>query len=139
MLQNFKRKFIGTKDFYFYVLGIVIPMIIQNAITNFVSFLDNIMVGQIGTEQMSGVAIVNQLIFVFNLCIFGGVSGAGIFGTQFFGKGDYEGQKYTFRCKLYVCILITVTALLLGSFLDTRLISLYLNDTGSIGDITLAL
>lgn len=114
-------------------------MIIQNAITNFVSFLDNIMVGQIGTEQMSGVAIANQLIFVFNLCIFGGVSGAGIFGTQFFGKGDYEGQKYTFRFKVYICALLTVIALLLGNFLDTELISLYLNDTGSVGDISLAL
>ena len=139
MLQNFKRKFIGTKDFYIYVLGIAVPMIIQNAITNFVSFLDNIMVGQIGTEQMSGVAIANQLIFVFNLCIFGGVSGAGIFGTQFFGKGDYEGQKYTFRFKLYICALLMVIALFLGSSCSTELISLYLNDTGSIGDITLAL
>lgn len=139
MLHNFKRKFIGTKEFYIYVLGIAVPMIIQNAITNFVSFLDNIMVGQIGTEQMSGVAIANQLIFVFNLCIFGGVSGAGIFGTQFFGKGDFEGQKYTFRFKIYICALLTAIALLLGNFLDTELISLYLNDTGSVGDITLAL
>ena len=139
MLQNFKRRFIGTKDFYIYVLGIAVPMIVQNAITNFVSFLDNIMVGQIGTEQMSGVAIANQLIFVFNLCIFGGVSGAGIFGTQFFGKGDYEGQKYTFRFKIYICLILTGIALLLGNFLDTELISLYLNDTGSVGDITLAL
>ncbi len=139
MLHNIKRKFIGTKEFYIYVLGIAVPMIIQNAITNFVSFLDNIMVGQIGTEQMSGVAIANQLIFVFNLCIFGGVSGAGIFGTQFFGKGDFEGQKYTFRFKIYICALLTVIALLLGNFLDTELISLYLNDTGSVGDITLAL
>lgn len=139
MLQNFRKKFIGTKDFYIYVLGIAVPMIVQNAITNFVSFLDNIMVGQIGTEQMSGVAIANQLIFVFNLCIFGGVSGAGIFGTQFFGKGDYEGQKYTFRFKVYICAILTVIALLLGNFLDTELISLYLNDTGSVGDISLAL
>ena len=89
------------------VLTLAIPLIIQNAITSFVSFLDNIMVGQIGTEQMSGVAIVNQLMFVFNICIFGGVSGAGIFGTQYFGKGDYEGQKYTFRFKLYACGVIT--------------------------------
>lgn len=139
MLQTLKRKFIGTKDFYIYVLGIAVPMIIQNAITSFVSFLDNIMVGQIGTEQMSGVAIVNQLIFVFNICIFGGVSGAGIFGTQFFGKGDYEGQKHTFRFKLYACTVITVIALLLTGFMSTELISLYLSDTGSVGDITLAL
>ena len=70
MLRNFKKKFIGTKDFYIYVLGIAVPMIVQNAITSFVSFLDNIMVGRIGTEQMSGVAIVNQLIFVFNISLY---------------------------------------------------------------------
>ena len=99
-ITSFKEKFIGDKAFYKRVLLIALPMIGQNAITSFVSFLDKIMVGMIGTEQMSGVAIVNQLIFVFNICIFGGVSGAGIFGTQFFGKGDYEGQKYTFRFKV---------------------------------------
>ncbi len=92
MWKKFKSKFIGDKQFYRHVLCLAIPMIVQNAITSFVSFLDNIMVGQIGTEQMSGVAIVNQLMFVFNICIFDGVSGAGIFGTQFYGKGDYEGQ-----------------------------------------------
>lgn len=139
MLQRFREKFIGDKAFYLYVLGIAVPMIIQNTITNFVSFLDNIMVGQIGTEQMSGVAIVNQLIFVFNICIFGGVSSAGIFGTQFFGKGDYEGQKYAFRFKLYACAFITAIALLLALTLDTQLIALYLSDTGTVGDITLAL
>lgn len=139
MLKKFRKKFIGSWDFYKYVLFLAVPMIIQNAITSFVSFLDNIMVGQIGTEQMSGVAIVNQLMFVFNICIFGGVSGAGIFGTQFFGKGDYQGQKYTFRFKMYACVLITGIALLLFGFLDTELISLYLSDSGSVGDIHLAL
>lgn len=72
------RKFIGDKRFYLMVLGVAMPIMIQNGITNFVSLLDNIMVGQVGTEQMSGVAIVNQLLFIYNLCIFGGVSGAGI-------------------------------------------------------------
>ena len=139
MWKKFKKKFIGDKEFYRYVLYLAVPMIVQNTITSFVSFLDNIMVGQIGTEQMSGVAIVNQLMFVFNICIFGGVSGAGIFGTQFYGKGDYEGQKHAFRFKLYICILIAGIALLLFGFFDTQLISLYLNDTGSVGDITLAL
>ncbi len=139
MLKAFKEKFIGDRDFYSHVLRLAIPMIVQNAITSFVSFLDNIMVGQIGTEQMSGVAIVNQLMFVFNICIFGAVSGAGIFCTQFFGKGDYEGQKYAYRFKIYASALITGLAVLLFIFGDEMLISLYLNDSGSVGDITLAL
>lgn len=60
------RKFIGDKRFYLMVLGVAMPIMIQNGITNFVSLLDNIMVGQVGTEQMSGVAIVNQLLFIYN-------------------------------------------------------------------------
>lgn len=139
MWKRFRGKFIGDRQFYRRVLYLAVPMIVQNAITSFVSFLDNIMVGQIGTEQMSGVAIVNQLMFVFNICIFGGVSGAGIFGTQFFGKGDYEGQKYAFRFKLYASAVIVAAALCLFGFGGTKLISLYLSDAGSVGNIGLAL
>jgi len=137
--RSFKKKFIGDRNFYRHVLMIALPMIAQNAITSFVNFLDNIMVGMIGTEQMSGVAIVNQLVFVFNICIFGGVSGAGIFGTQFFGKGDYEGQKHAFRFKLYASAVITIAALCLFAFAGTELIQLYLSDTGETGDIALAM
>ena len=139
ILTKAKKKFIGDKAFYRYLIFLAFPMIVQNGITSFVGFLDNIMVGQIGTEPMSGVAIVNQLFFVFNICIFGGVSGAGIFSAQFFGKGDYEGQKYTFRFKLYACLLITALACVLFHFLDEPLISLYLNDEGSVGNTRLAL
>ena len=92
--RTFKETFIGDRAFYSMVVAIVIPIIIQNTITNFVSLLDNIMVGRIGTEQMSGVSIANQLLFVFNLCVFGGVSGAGIFAAQFHGAGNHEGVRH---------------------------------------------
>lgn len=137
--SSFRSKYIGDRAFYSRVIRLALPMIAQNAITSFVSFLDNIMVGTIGTEQMSGVAIVNQLLFVFYLCIFGGLSGAGIFGTQFYGKGDYEGQKYTHRFKVFISGLITVIALFLFTGAGTELIQLYLSDSGSVGNVELAL
>ena len=99
--MNFSKYF-GDKAFYRRVLSVAGPILIQNVITNFVSLLDNIMVGQVGTEPMSGVAIVNQLIFVFNLCIFGGLAGPGIFSAQFFGKRDLDGVRSSFRAKLYI-------------------------------------
>ena len=61
------KRLIGDKAFYRRALMVAIPIIIQNGITNFVSLLDNVMVGQVGTIPMSGVAIVNNLIFVFNM------------------------------------------------------------------------
>ena len=97
---SFRETFLGDKAFYKMVLAIAVPIMIQNGITNFVSLLDNIMIGRIGTEQMSGAAIVNQLLFVYNLCLFGGVSGAGIFTAQYSGLKDHEGVRQTFRYKL---------------------------------------
>lgn len=139
LITRFKKKYIGDKAFYRYLILLAFPMIVQNAISSFVSFLDNIMIGQVGTEPMSGVAIVNQLIFVFNICIFGGVSGAGIFSAQFFGKGDYEGQKYTFRFKLYACLFIAGLSLILFGFWGENLISLYLSEESTVGNIEMAL
>lgn len=139
MWNKFKSIFLGDAAFYRRIMILALPMIAQNAITSFVSFADNIMVGRLGTEPMSGVAIVNQLLFVFNICVFGGVSGAGIFGTQFFGKGDHEGHKFTFRFKIYITLCIATVALLLFGLLNTELISLYLHDGGDVGNVELAL
>ena len=111
-----KHKLIGTKEFYSRVFAISLPILIQNVISTFVNLLDNIMVGQTGTEPMSGVAIVNQLLFVVNLGLFGLVSGIGIFTSQYHGKGDAEGVRKTFRIKLVsaaVFIGIAMTVLLL--------------------------
>ena len=125
------RKLIGTKDFYRHLLMIAIPIMIQNGITNFVGMLDNIMVGQVGTNQMSGVAIVNQLLFVYNLCIFGGISGAGIFAAQFYGKGDHKGVRECFRFKLIIVAVLTLLGILTFVVTGPSLIQLYLHEDGS--------
>lgn len=127
-MKRFRQKYIGDKQFYLYVLAIAVPMIIQNMVTNFVSMLDNIMVGQVGTAQMSGVSIVNQFIFVFNLTVFGGLSGASIFGTQFFGKNDRDGQRYTVRFRLILAIIVTAVGASVMRIFGTDLISLFLSD-----------
>lgn len=135
MNRKYFSKYIGTKEFYKMVLLVVIPIIIQNGITNFVSLLDNIMVGQVGTEQMSGVAIVNQLIVVFNICVFGGVSSAGIFTAQYYGQGNREGVRNTFRFKFIICMIMAVFAMILFLFGGEELIMLYLHEGTQDGDI----
>ena len=124
--KPFLRRYFGDKAFYKMVLGVAVPIMIQNGISNFVSLLDNIMVGQIGTEQMSGVAIVNQLIFIFFLCMFGGLSGVGIFTSQYYGFKDDEGIRHTFRYKFWLGLIIVLVAGMVLFFFGSQLISLYL-------------
>ena len=122
------RRYIGDRAFYRRLSSIMIPMLVQNLITNFVSLLDNLMVGQVGTEPMSGVAIVNQLLFVLNLFLFGGLAGVGIFTAQFYGKGDEEGIRSTVRAKLWFALI--AVGLGAGVFLGfgEKLISLFLHE-----------
>lgn len=121
------KKLIGTKAFYKRVFILTIPIMIQQGITNFVNMLDNVMVGTVGQAQSTGVAVSNQLMFVFNLCIFGAISGAGIFTAQYFGKGDFEGVKQTFRFKIIFCVLLAAIGVSLLYFKSDELIMLYLN------------
>ena len=139
MLVHLKEKYIGDAAFYKRYIYLALPMILQNAITNLVSFLDNIMVGQLGTKQMSGVAIVNQLVFVYNLAIFGAVSAASIFGAQYFGKGNHEGHMHSFRFKLYATLTVTALTIFLFVTKGSSLISLYLTDTTGSGATEMAL
>ena len=124
-----KRTLAGL-GYYRHILSIAIPIIIQSGITNFVNLLDNIMVGQVGTIPMSGVSIVNGLLFVFNLCIFGAGSGAGIFTAQFHGSKDETGVRYTFRFKVLSCLLLTLAGILIFTFAGDPIIGLYLTGEG---------
>ncbi|MBR5648858.1 MATE family efflux transporter [Pseudobutyrivibrio sp.] len=129
MLAEFKKKYIGSKAFYKRYIFLATPMIIQNAITNFVSFLDNIMVGRLGANSICAVSTVNQLNFVFMLAVFGAASAGSIFGAQYFGKGDHKGHMYTFRFKLYGTLLVTILGIIAFKLLGSQLISLFLTES----------
>ena len=129
LLKRARRTLIGSRAFYAMVLAIVVPIIVQNAITNFVNLLDNIMVGKIGTDQMAGVSIANQLLFVSNLCVFGGMSGAGIFAAQYHGAANPIGVQHCFRYKIWLSVILTAVASLLFGIFGQSLISLYLNES----------
>ena len=137
--MGIRQRLVGDRAFYRRVMAVALPIMVQNGITSFVSLLDNIMVGAVGTEPMSGVAIVNQLMFVYNLCIFGGLSGAGIFTAQYCGQKDWQGVRHTFHYKLWLGLGVTAIALTLFVFHGESLISLYLHDAGDTGDLAATL
>lgn len=127
------KKFIGDRKFYKTVFAVAVPIMIQNGITNFVALLDNIMVGQLGTEQMSGTAVANQLLFVYSLCVFGLLAGPGIFGAQFFGKGSSEGVRKVFRFKIIIGIAALTGGIAVLSLFGDGLINSYLTGEGQEG------
>lgn len=108
-------------------LVLAVPMMIQNGITNAVGLVDNMMVGRLGTEAFTAVSIVGQLIFVFNLAIFGGMSGPGIYGAQYYGQKNIEGFRSTVRIKHWIGFAVLLGGLAAFIFGGEFLIGLYLN------------
>ena len=133
--MKLKETFISSTPYFKRMVLIAIPIMIQNGITNFVSMLDNIMVGRVGTLQMTAVSIVNQLVFIFGLCIFGAMSGAGIFTAQFYGKKDKDGVRSTLQYKIATALILAILGAVVFSLLGETLISAYLQGEGTPEDI----
>ncbi len=125
------KRYFGDRAFLGRVSAIALPIIVQNLITNFVSLLDNIMVGQLSTAEIGAVAIINNnLLFIFILCLFGVSAGAGIYTTQFHGCSDHDGVRQSFRFRLFVCVGLAFAAIALFYFGGESMIGLYLQGDG---------
>ena len=133
------RRLVGTRAFYRSVLSLLVPIVVQQFITNFVSLLDNVMVGRLGTEAISSSSIANSVLMVFMLSVFGGVSGISIFGAQFYGKGDMDGMRHTFRLKIIFSVLVSSAAVLVYLLFGEGFVQAFLQGESNGGDMALAL
>ncbi len=133
-------KFIGDKKFYRTLLIIVVPIILQQFITQFVSLVDNLMIGSVGNSEMTGVSLANQLLFVFNLAIFGSLSGVSIFASQYYGANDKKGYHQAFKFKWVSTTIIVILSTLLFLLFNEQLLSFFINSKdGEFSDPTIVL
>ncbi|MCR5235121.1 MAG: MATE family efflux transporter [Lachnospiraceae bacterium] len=128
------RKYIGDRKFYGHALRLTIPMMVQYAISNFVGLLDNLMIGRIGTNALSGVSIANQMIFIFYLLVFGAIAGVGIFTAQYHGMKNVKGVRDTFRFKLVMNSVLVILAIVFFSLFGRELIGTFLHGEGAAED-----
>ncbi len=116
---------------YKQALMLAVPMMIHMGITNAVGLVDNLMIGSLGTESITAVSIALQLIFVYNLAVFGAISGPGIYGAQYFGQKNKEGFWNVFRLKFWICFLVLFIGTSVYYFFGSEFIKLYLHGADS--------
>lgn len=126
------KTFIGDRQFYKTLFQVAAPLVLQQLITTSVQLVDNVMVGRLGESSIGAVSVINQLYFIVILVTFGAYAGAGIFTSQFFGSGDHDKLKQTFRFKLITGALIALIALIIFTVFGENLIRLFTKNPETI-------
>ena len=133
------RAYLPDKRFFRLVLSIALPMMIQNTFTNLISLVNNVTVGGLGTEQLAGVAVANQLVSIYIMCIWGTMSGAEIFGAQFHGNKDMDNLRNTFRFMILMALLVSAVSAVIFLAFGEPLVRLYIYSDAQGSDTALAL
>ncbi len=67
------------------MVTIALPVVFQSLLTNSLSFVDTLMIGQLGESSIAAVALGNQMFFLISVLFFGVCSGSAIFLSQYWG------------------------------------------------------
>lgn len=106
----------------------MLPMILQNLVTNFMALADSFMVGALGETELAAVTMANSVFYVLSLIIFGIQSGTGVLVAQYYGKGRLDAINRIMGMGYYVSLGLTALIALLAFFFPIQLMQLVTNN-----------
>ena len=125
------RLFIKDKGFYLTAAKISIPIAAQSLITVAINLLDTVMLGQLGETAISGSALANQFIGIFQILCMGMGMGASVLTSRYWGMKDLPSLKKSITIMYRFCFILASIFTLLTAFFPSFLIHLYTNEAGA--------
>ena len=124
--------FTKDKSFYKTLITLAIPISLQNLITFAVNFVDNLMIGSLGDNAVSGVYVGNQMQTVVQMFI-GGVEGAIlILASQYWGKKDTGSIRKVVSIGVKFALGVGIAASLIAVLFPSVVIGLFTQEAGVI-------
>jgi len=118
----------SNPDFYPTLFKISTPIILQGFISTALSFVDVLMVGQLGSKSVASVGLGNQFSMIFIMLVNGVGSGAAIFAAQFWGRRYVKNIRNTFGIGMRYSILIGLLFTIITFFFAPKILSFYSSD-----------
>ena len=110
------------------LLGIALPIAMQNLITYATNMMDTVMLGQLGEVQLSGAAMANQFGMIFMGVTFGIASGTNILLAQYWGKGDVPTMRNVLAIMYRITLILALGIFVLGHFFPETIMSIFTHD-----------
>ena len=125
-----------TKDGNFYktVLMLAVPISLQHLVTFLVGFADNVMVGRLGDDAVSGVYLGGQVQFLLQQLVVGLGSALLILAAQYFGKGDTATVRRLTSLVLRIGVVASVILSFVTALFPRAILSLFSNESGPLSE-----
>ncbi len=117
-----------NRRFYHAMASLVIPITIQNFITNAVNSADVFMLGYVGQTELSAVSLANQFQFLLSGVFFGISSGVTMLASQYWGKKDTNSIQAVMGIAVKIAAVITIALAIGAVAAPEALMSIYTND-----------
>jgi putative MATE family efflux protein len=126
------RALFADKTFFRLFLPVAIPIALQNLVSSLTSLGANLLVGQLGDQAVAGVSLAGQVQFLMILAAFGIGSGAAIFTSQYWGKGESSGVARTQGVSLTLSLAVGLLFGAAAGLVPEALLGLFTPDQGVI-------
>lgn len=114
------------------ILGIAIPIALQNLITYLTSMMDTVMLGQLGEVELSSASLANQFGLIFMVLTFGVASGTNVLLSQYWGKGDTKSIRSILSIMYRVALVLSLFFTAAAHFFPEFILSLFSKDPAVI-------
>lgn len=104
------KSLIGDKRFYKSFFLIAVPIIIQQLVINSASIVDNLMVGQLGSESVQAMGVIFPVIFITSFLMYSTSHGSGIYISQFKGSGEKDKLETAIGVKIKLLTIVSIIA-----------------------------
>ncbi len=120
-----EKKFKMDKAFIKILLMLVIPITLQNLISNSLNMIDNLMIGELGENAIAAVGLVNQYFFIFMLTLSGVNAGTSIFISQYWGTNDKNSIYKVIGIGLITSIITSIIFTIFGLLIPEKIIGFF--------------
>lgn len=117
-----------NKRFYKILVSLCIPIIIQQLISTSVNVIDTMMISSLGESSVASIGVANQFFFLFNMSLSGITGGAGVFISQFFGKGDVTNIRKVTGFSTLLAIILSLFFFIPALVIPTNIIHIFSYD-----------
>ncbi|MBQ5999298.1 MAG: MATE family efflux transporter [Treponema sp.] len=114
------------------LIQVALPVTVQALTQSSLSLIDQIMIGRLGSEAISGIGLAGKFTSIYSVILAAIVTTAGILISQYFGAKNKKGINSSFFLLLYSSVIFGIFFFVFSVFFPVKIMAVYSKDVPTI-------